>query len=439
MVEKMKTQDIIQKFQKAVERGTGDAYFIIKNNPSVDFSTLILKAATKCYGYDVQSEGRRAVYIYNIINIIPQKEAIIAEILKRLSHKKTDDYALDQLCDLAVLFYKNGNTSAKQILYARFEKSILPSFDVCGEDQIIALGGWDGFLHYAIMMGRIMIHYKENMDIAWRVTNFQTKNPDINVRAELQKRSTDNEYIAAFLKEIIETEAADTEGKPTETAKKSNFDTIQHLIAQDKYRYIPYFKTNSLSQNEVEILANDFLKTNSTEKQLMYLCIFSHIKYPFADYQPLLKFAKSKKIKNPRSIEFACSALSHIQADDIRALALHKIKTVRNPSEYLVLLESNYKNGDEKTLIEVLERSDNYHYIHTVACAIIDIFEKNNTPNCKIPLEIIYSKMNCGIHRHTLLEILHRNKVLSDTIQQEMLFDSDSDIRDAAISWAFAK
>ena len=424
----MQNYKIIQQVQKAIERGTGDAYFIIKNNPTTDFSNLIFKAAIRCYGYDVQCEGSRAQYMYNIIHILPQKAAIVTKILNCLRNKKTNDYVLNQLCDLAVLSYKDGNAAAKDTFYQRFEKNILPSFCVCGESQIVDLDAWEGFLKYATMTGRIILKYNENMDSGWRVTNFQQQNPDINVRAALQKISADNPYIAAFLKEITENEAEYTENK-AEKEKKSDFDAIQTLIKNDKYTYIPYFKAQSLSQNEIEILANDFLETKSIDKKLIYLCIFSHIKFPFADYKPILKFVKSKNIKNSRSLEFATRAMAHICSAELRAIALQKITTLRNSTEYIVLLEKNYAEGDDKILTSILYRSDNYQYIHNVGCAILDVYTENNTPECKIPLEMMYKKMNCGIHRHTLLTILHQNNVLSDIIYTEMAFDSDSSVR----------
>ncbi len=61
-----------------------------------------------------------------------------------------------------------------------------------------------------------------------------------------------------------------------------------------------------------------------------------------------------------------------------------------------------------------------------------DIFKANKTKECKEPLEVLYNKMNCAIHRNGIVEILIENKVISDKIRQEIKFDCDLDTRKLA-------
>ncbi|ANH80701.1 hypothetical protein A8C56_06670 [Niabella ginsenosidivorans] len=39
------TTDIRRQFLNSLKRGTGEAYFIVKNNPKIDFSNQIIKGA----------------------------------------------------------------------------------------------------------------------------------------------------------------------------------------------------------------------------------------------------------------------------------------------------------------------------------------------------------------------------------------------------------
>jgi hypothetical protein len=48
---------------------------------------------------------------------------------------------------------------------------------------------------------------------------------------------------------------------------------------------------------------------------------------------------------------------------------------------------------------------------------------------CKEPLEIIYDKMNCGLHRTDLVKILIENDVLSEKIRNEIQFDCNGETR----------
>ena len=89
----------------------------------------------------------------------------------------------------------------------------------------------------------------------------------------------------------------------------------------------------------------------------------------------------------------------------------------------------NYKKGDWKLLKSLAEKYTDDDVIHSLGADYIDIYEANPTKECKEPLEVIYDKMNCGIHRKKLIRILIKNDVLSDKIRNEIQFDCNEAIR----------
>ena len=95
------TEDIKQQFFNSLKRGTGEAFLILKGNPTIDFSDLIFKGAITNYSYDNQSEGSRANYIYRFIKKSKQKDKIVKAVLTKLQSEKKDFWGLDQMCDLA--------------------------------------------------------------------------------------------------------------------------------------------------------------------------------------------------------------------------------------------------------------------------------------------------------------------------------------------------
>jgi hypothetical protein len=105
------------------------------------------------------------------------------------------------------------------------------------------------------------------------------------------------------------------------------------------------------------------------------------------------------------------------------------LKKVKIPSDYLDLLVSNYKKGDFKLLTEIVGRCKNEHDIHTIVYGYINIYKANKTKECKEPLEAIYDKLTCGIHRADIIKILIENKVLSTRLKNEIKFDSYEEIR----------
>ena len=68
---------IKQRFQSSIRRGTGEAHLIMQQNPTVDFSTDIIKASLTNYAYDGQSEGSRDLYLSELIALSKQHDKIL--------------------------------------------------------------------------------------------------------------------------------------------------------------------------------------------------------------------------------------------------------------------------------------------------------------------------------------------------------------------------
>lgn len=416
---------IKERFLNSLKLGTGEPYLLQKEYPKIDFSTQIVKGAVQNFAYDQQSEGSRANYIYGLIKKSKSRKKIEQTILSRLQEKKPDWYGLDQMCDLAVLFHKNGNQNAKEALRVRFEKNRLEGYEFCGQDQLIEIEGLTGLLTVAEVVGRTLYEDNGDWEDSYRVDSFQKKNKGIDVYLELEKASKNNKYIKAYLTSITENKW----GLPrTRKLKRFSYDLVRERIEADKFRFITEEKANELSDEEVKRLAEDFLWEKDKHKQELYMRFFSKRRFPF-EYKPILDIADGKGTRNSRLVEFAVEALKFFNGEDIRNLALQKIAEYKNPSIYLPLLAGTYREGDSLLLNEVANRSRNFDYIHSIVFGIIDIYEANPTKECKQPIESIYSTMNCGLHRYTILKILEKNQVLSNKIFSEMQFDSDSDIR----------
>jgi hypothetical protein len=417
--------EIRKLFFDSLKLGTGKAYIILKENNSIDFSDLIVKGAIENFAYDAQCEGSRANYIFRLIQKSKQKEKIISTILTKLINKKTGDYGLDQLCDLAVLFYKNGNLKAKEALYKRFEKNLLDEYEICGQSQIIEIDGINGLIKYAEIVGEILSQDPDDCEQSWRVDHFQKENKKIDVYKELENASKQNEFIAVFYKSILENNWKIPRARKT---KHFTYEIVKEKIDSDKFFFISTQKANELSEVEIEKLANEFLKEKNPTRKEHYLSFFSKRKFPFA-YQPILKMALSKNQKNTRICEYAFECLQYFSNKEIRQIAIEKFKTEKKITNYLNLLVSNYEIGDYKILNQIANKSDDYDYIHSIVFGFLDIYKANKTKECKEPLEIIYHKMNCGLHRDDVLEVLYENDALSEEILNEMKYDSDDNTR----------
>lgn len=330
--------DIRRQFFNSLKRGTGEAYLILQNNPNINFSDAIIKGAITNYAYDQQSEGSRAMYIYSFIKKVKQKDKIIKAVLAKLQVEKKDYWSLDQMCDLAVLFFKAGHMNAKTALYNRFEKNTLEGYEFCGKGQLMEVDGISGVLKVAEIVGRKILEENDSED-SYLVDTFQKRHTDLSVYAELAKASKKNKFIEAYNKSILENKW--TFSKRRKFIKFS-YELVKEKIRSNKFRIISVDRANDLSIGDVEKLANELLAEKSKQKQELYLRFFAKRKFPF-DYNSILKIASGKNPPKTRLIEFSVDALKYFSGKDIRELALEKLKVKKNPFNYLDLLVSIIK------------------------------------------------------------------------------------------------
>ena len=415
---------IKQRFKSSIKRGTGEAYLIMQRNQDIDFSSDIIKASLKNFAYDGQSEGSRALYLSELIALSKHQDKIRNAILTGLATERQDTWTLDQLFDLATIFAKQGHKDARKAIYKRFYKNTISGSEWCGYTSIIDLDGFEGLKYISSTIGKSL----ENNPDPWQddmiIRHFQEENPKIKAIKELEKASKENKYIKLYLDTIQRAEA----NREPYQLPVFNLDTVRDRIKNSDFIYIPPAFTKSISQKEIRIIANELLSEKDKLRIGKYLSIFSRIKFPL-DYKLLMKYAKTKVNKNNRIVEWSIEALKFFADNDIRQFALDKIKHNNSPSTYTNLLINNYKKGDSALLKSIADKSKSEDIIHGLASSYIAIYKSNNTKECKEPLEAIYNKLTCGIHRTQLVKILIDNDVLSKKLKEEISHDSSEGTR----------
>lgn len=423
------TKAIKQRFNNSIRRGTGEAHLIMQNNPSIDFSTAIIKASLNHYADDPQAEGSRAFYLSELITLSKQKNKICQAILKGLANEQDDTWVLVQLFDLAAFFAKQGDKTARQAIYDRFYNKIIYGSGWCGYRAIIDLDALEGLKYIASTFGKAIEKDPEMREDSFIVDHFQKKYPEINARQELKKAGKKDRFIKFYLNNIEQTEKNRKKYRQEHPRPAINYITITERINNNAS--VPVMWAKDLSNADLKKLADDLLQQTDRLKLEKYLRIFNKAKYPY-DYKPILALAKSRNKKNDRLVYFASGALQYFKGTDIRKFAIEKLKQTNRPDDYLNLLVSNYKNGDSKLLTTIAQNCKNERETHALVWSYINIFKANKTKTCKRPLEAIYAKLNCGMHRYDIVQILKDNNVLSKQLKQEIRYDSDEDTRKLA-------
>ncbi|MFZ6741825.1 hypothetical protein ACO0LC_01185 [Undibacterium sp. JH2W] len=419
--------ELKKQFFHSLNLGTGRAILLMKAYPQLDFSRELIAASVRNLANDAQSEGSRADYLYPMIRRAKNRALIEKAVLQKLKKKKSDVSDLNQLCDLALHFYQDGNLHARDIFLERFEKSFEDGYELCGNERIMKMDGLQGLFKLAEKIGKLPEEEWAWYEYRWDIDEFQDANPALDVFKEFESAAKENPYIQNYFKLISAIEPFERSRRKEPSAYTVK-DVEEIINRPNKRAGFSSVRTLKMSPEEIITVARNFLDEKEKLRKFKYLRFFYATQFPF-DYAPLLKIASGQKNHQTVAVNNAVLALSHFSGDDIRALALKKLREERIPCEYLHLLVSNYQAGDADLLLEIIGRAKNFDEVHLLVQGIIAIFKANPGADCKAPLEAMYYNMNCALHRRDLLEILNDNAVLSDDILEELAYDTDADIR----------
>lgn len=417
------TLEIKRQFLNSLKCGTGEAYLLMKRYPKIDFSNHIIKGVLKNYAYDAQCEGNRSQYIFELISLSQQQDKIRKAVLRGLATEQTDTWNLTHLFALAKLYAERGDAKMKEEIYSRFLKNPIEGSDWAGSSEILELDGLQGMIFIAEKYGKQLEQNPEDWQDDTILVHFQNENPDIKVYEELKKKARTNKYIRIYLKEIKRVQKSSEE----HSVKRKQYGDILEDLYRTKYWGL-LFRIKKLNTEEVLKVAEVLVYETDKFKIERLLYVFNYHPFPL-DKQIILDYASQKRSWKDKIAENAIDALRHLKDKSIREFALDKIQNSKNPIDYLPILMSNYKPGDYKLLSEIATQAKGEHKIEQLAIAYTDIYKANKTKECKKPLEILYGKMNCAIHRRNAIELLLENGVLSNKIRKEIQYDCDLDTR----------
>jgi hypothetical protein len=417
------TIDIKKRYFDSLKRGTGEAFLIAKENPTIDFSSYIIKGALRNYAYDGQSEPSRAQYIFDLYLLSDKKNKIRNAIINGLASEQEDTWSLTQLFDLAKLFAQQGDLEMKQAIYDRFLNHPIDYSDWVGYQEILELDGLKGLIYIAERFGKFIEENPDDLQDDWIIKHFQEKNPDLKVIKTLEGLAKENTYIHLYLENIKHTKASQEEHRPKPTKYKDIIDEVLNSKP-----YLSFKRRHDLTESEIETIAQRLVKEKDKKAQEKLLFVFMYYKFPL-DSDFILNLAQKKPDYKTRINEFAVSSLKFLESDKIRQFGLDKLDSSKKPYLFVEILTSNYRSGDYKILTDIVKKFKSEHIIENLARSYVDIFEANKTKECKEPLEALYCKMNCGIHRNDIVRLLIENNVISDKIKNEIKFDSDLDTR----------
>lgn len=421
-------QTIQEKFKSALKCGTGKAYFILLEYPQVDFSKIIKKSLLKRMCYDGQCEGHRGVYYYKLIQVAPQKKALIKFVLKTLQKDHKDWYVLTQLYEIAALLAtKDDHQLARKLIWERFKKEYAESDDWDGEGALLKIDGTKALVGLARLKGKILKDQPDQLEFGSLINEFNRIYPKLNGRKIIRRASLQNAFIKEYWERVQKNEGRRKRPKKKKKKIKYTYKKINKKIHTSSFFWVGNWG-DALSKKVLYKLAVDLIKSSKPKIQERYLKVFAKRKFPL-DLQILFDFVERKHQSPKRLIEPAVEALALFNSKKIRSYALKRLDKKKDILIYLPLLIRNYQPEDHLLLDSILQKKWNTEQIHNLNYIYRAIYKENEVKESMLPLKRLYDRLNCGICREGLLEIMFKNQVLTKGMLKEMKFDSDDRVR----------
>lgn len=450
-------------FKHQLKRGLGSVILAIQSASAPEaevYQTIVKNCCLKSLSYDPQCEGTKGKYLYQALKTLGATQTFEATIISAF-HKRTPVNLFDQLMDILLCYVEDGSslalqaiTDKYQVLLTRLQNQQRFSRRYCEREQLETLmislvdaHGWKGFKQCVFDMGHtILTRGNDNsLFFHWFLICCQQQFGQKRTAVFLQKQAALSPEGTAFCKaaaKFIHSDENEDQAKSAPPAEKENDETSSHSSLEHFFKAVdseinkplpPHILFSSfhatarkfaLKADETQLnhLATAAIDENNLTKKRYYLDVFRTKNFPL-DPAPLLPLIYSE---NATLAQTAINVLARLKHPAIHDIAVSLILK-DNLEDALPLLIQNWRKKDDLLIQQALLKSKAVS--HSVQMSIKKIYQKHRSSSCKAILLHVYRNGKCSFCRSSIVESMGKNKVLSDSILAECLYDSYEDTR----------
>ena len=437
-------------FLYQLRRGLGSAIVELKTNPDYNkYRDIVLRCCLKDIGYDVQCEGTKGYYLYTAIcalGVQDEFEPILVDaFMNRLELR-----LFQQLADILCLYADEGSEKSQQALREKYEslverlsKQRVVPYRFCEREQLehlmiyeVDTYKWTAFKKCIADAGRILMARRDDSCNCydWFICHCENNFGKERVAQYFVKESAKSEEVKAFVTAINELEEVREENSRLRVEPKvtlKSYITRAKELENDQYAYARMRMAAMLflrqaNPDDMLELASIITNEQSDEVRANLLRVFRDIDFP-SDIELLIKYAESgcERLQN-----ISIDALERFSGQRVRDLAT-KFITEDNLDAGLPLLINNWHRQVEPLVRERILTSKKVS--HSTQRNLRDIYSKHRSKSCGDILENVYRNGECTLCRFYIVEIMWKNRVLSDSVLEECLYDSYDDTRKLAM------
>lgn len=409
-------------FQESIKAGLGRGILYARDHDVRPFRDVILDACLHCYSADPQTEGTRAGYMLELVNLLPDRQFYYDEVLNSLPHSG-DDWDAVQRFHFATYMAFDGDEGAKRVAYESFDPG--PRKGEAIAIDFLRMDGVKGFIFGAAKIGALLMSNPEEVDEGWLWSQAVEICGEDKASAALAETGSSDPRVEAYRRAV-----ADSAQRGS-----SNSNEITGLIYDDlrpRMAGLRGFRLSSwgkqASAGDFERAARGLAATTTPEDQIQHLRIFSRRQFPF-DPALLLSLSSSD---NADVAYAAAVALSNIRHSSVRAEAFRLASNRLAGHEWAItMLDQNWEPNDHQIVLNWFEQELDRDTRHRMERGIEAFWEHHPDPASEPRmLYSLYDKGTCSFCRESVVKRLIELDSLSDSLRAECAYDASDEIRE---------
>jgi hypothetical protein len=411
------------QLQEILRMGMGRAILYAQSHDLSGHRDVILDACLHCYAYDIQCEGTRASYMYDLVGCLPDKNFYYDRVLEALK-ESGDDWDAAQRFHFAACLAFDGNDDAKRAMYAHYNPGPRNG-ELIGVD-FLELDGIEGFLFVAEKIGALLSEKPDEVDFGYLLSRNQDLFGDEPTWGALREAGAKNFLIESYLRVSEEWSRRPTGAQSAEITSLS-YEELLNKLPSIRPTLLWRWGQNA-SDKELELAAEGLIAAKGSKQQLAHLRIFRLRPFPL-DVNALLPLVD---VEQDRVGFAAIDALTNVVDPDIRALAFRLMDVRARCRGYAIkLLTANYEPGDQEIVLHWFQDEEDRETLHSMGMGLIDFCQRHPDERAEILLmRSLYDKGPCSFCRASAVRRLMELGALSDELRAECAWDANSDIRD---------
>lgn len=421
-----------REFSRAIKRGLGRALLHVKEYGDEGIENEIKDALLTNYVYDMQIEGLRAWWLFDIVQLTGRTSVYAEYLARNFCATRETAWHYAHRYDLAARFYELGFEEFRQLMFTNFHKIAKKLWMYYCGMALIDVAGLVGLEHIARLCGRptkVMDswEYHKVMEHAEDLTS------EFTVKEFLATLSESSRDIKAFVDVCSEHRGTDKDSSPAEPWRRPSIEDLKSMVAnQSQDRLGSDFRRfgRQASEAELKTVRSLLACATSIRERKAWLEVFESKTMP--DVTPdIINLIYDENEKVARS---AVNALSLVRSEMVREVALKCLRSghAKLKVKGFDLLESNCQRGDAPELFKILKTLRSADNIHRAGMSINKFAEVEDDEEF-VPIFLwLYENGSESFCREHFLEHILKWGKCPDFVLKEAQWDSGSEVQELA-------